>query len=84
MKYNIMVKGEKMEEKINIQKEVINEIIKSICCEVIQERESLNAIILSVKGTSKEIAQYNIIIAEKITENDFLDDYPKVVRFSSL
>lgn len=73
-----------MKDKIIEQQEVIKKIISDIGCEIISRRESVDGIIFSVTGTSKQIANYNMILAEKISENDSLDDYPKIVRFSSI
>lgn len=73
-----------MTDKIIRQKEIINEIILDIGCEIVSQRESESGIILSVLGTFKQIAHQNMILAEKISENDFLDDYPKIIRFSSV
>lgn len=73
-----------MKNKIIEQQEMIKKIISDTGCEIISRRESLDGIIFSVTGTYKEIAHYNMILAEKISENDFLDDYPKIVRFSSI
>lgn len=73
-----------MKDKICEQKKVISKIISDIGCEIISQRESKNGTVLSVRGTPKEIAHYNMILAEKISENDLLDDYPKILRFSSV
>lgn len=69
--------------KTKEQQKIINQIVRSIT-EIYTIKITKDSIIYYINKEPKTIARYNFLLADRITNNLFLDDYPKIIRFSRI